>query len=104
MNPFLSVIMPCYNGERFIAAALESVRTQYRDGIELLVIDDGSQDRTLEIVRDFAQALPMRIISPGRIGNWVAATNIGLREATGDWACFLHQDDLWLSGRMERLW
>ena len=56
MNPFLSVIMPCYNGERFIAAALESVRTQYRDGIELLVIDDGSQDRTLEIVRDFARS------------------------------------------------
>ena len=104
MNPLLSVIMPCYNGERFIAAALESVRTQYRDGIELLVVDDGSQDRTLEIVRDFAQALPMRIISPGRIGNWVAATNIGLRDATGDWACFLHQDDLWLPGRIERLW
>jgi glycosyltransferase involved in cell wall biosynthesis len=104
MNPLLSVIMPCYNGERFIAAALESVRTQYRDGIELLVIDDGSEDRTLEIVRDFAPALSMRVISPGRIGNWVAATNIGLRDATGDWACFLHQDDLWLPGRIERLW
>ncbi len=104
MNPFLSVIMPVYNGENFIAAALESVRTQYRNGIELVVVDDGSQDRTLEILRDFAEALPIRIISPGRLGNWVAATNIGLREATGDWACFLHHDDLWLPGRIERLW
>ena len=48
-------------------------------------------------------ALPIRLITPGRLGNWVAATNLGLREATGDWACFLHQDDLWLPGRLKRL-
>ncbi len=102
MNPSLSVIMPTYNGERFIAAALESVRGQH-DGIELVIVDDGSSDRTLDIVRDFAKSLPIRLITPGRIGNWVAATNLGLREATGNWACFLHQDDLWLPGRIARL-
>jgi len=94
--------MPTYNGERFIAAALESVRGQH-DGIELVIVDDGSSDRTLDIVRDFAKSLPIRLITPGRIGNWVAATNLGLREATGNWACFLHQDDLWLPGRIARL-
>jgi hypothetical protein len=96
--------MPVYNGERFIAAALESVREQHHDGIELVIVDDGSTDRTLEIVRDFAEALPIRLITPGRIGNWVAVSNIGLREATGDWTCLLHSDDLWLPGRMARLW
>jgi GT2 family glycosyltransferase len=104
MNPLLSVIMPVYNGERFVAASLESVREQYIDGIELVFVDDGSADRTLEIVRGFAEVIPIRIITPGRIGNWVGVTNIGLREATGDWACFLHGDDLWLPGRMARLW
>jgi len=94
--------MPVYNGERFIAAALESVRGQH-DGIELVIVDDGSSDRTLDIVRDFAKVLPIRLLTPRRIGNWVAVSNIGLREATGDWACFLHQDDLWLPGRIERL-
>jgi len=94
--------MPTYNGERFIAAALESVRGQH-DGIELVIVDDGSSDRTLDIVRDFAKSLPIRLITPGRIGNWVAVSNLGLREARGDWACFLHQDDLWLPGRMARL-
>ena len=95
--------MPTYNGERFVAAALESVRDQHDDRIELVIVDDGSTDRTLDIVRGFAGALPIRLITPGRLGNWVAATNLGLREATGDWACFLHQDDLWLPGRLKRL-
>jgi|SRR3984957_17735669 len=104
MNPFLSVITPLYNGEKFIAATLGSIREQFADGMELVVVDDGSTDRTLEIVRDFTAFLPIRIITPGRLGNWVAASNIGLREATGDWACFLQQDDLWLPGRIARIW
>ena len=103
MNPFLSVVMPTYNGEKFIATALDSVRAQQVEGIELVIVDDGSTDHTLDIVRDYARALPIRLLTPSRVGNWVAVSNIGLREATGDWACFLHQDDLWLPGRVERL-
>ena len=103
MRPLLSVVMPTYNGEKFLTAALESVRDQHDDGIELVIVDDGSRDHTLDIVRGFAAALPIRLITPGRLGNWVAATNLGLREASGDWACFLHQDDLWLPGRLKRL-
>ena len=95
--------MPTYNGEQFLGAALESVRNQHDDGIELVIVDDGSTDHTLDIVRDFAGLLPIRLITPGRLGNWVAVTNLGLREAIGDWACFLHQDDLWLPGRLKRL-
>ena len=102
MSPFLSVVMPTYNGEKFIAAALESVRGQH-EGVELVIVDDASSDGTLDIVRDFAKVLPIRVITPGRVGNWVAISNLGLREAKGDWACFLHQDDLWLPGRMARL-
>jgi glycosyltransferase involved in cell wall biosynthesis len=95
--------MPTYNGGQFITAALESVGQQQDDRIELVIVDDGSTDHTLDIVRAFARVLPIRLITPGRMGNWVAASNLGLREATGDWACFLHQDDLWLPGRLERL-
>ena len=94
--------MPTYNGERFLAAALGSVVGQH-EGTELVIVDDGSTDRTLDIVHEFAKVLPIRLITPGRIGNWVAISNIGLREAKGDWACFLHQDDLWRPGRLARL-
>lgn len=104
MNPRLSVIMPVYNGERFIAAALESVREQLHDGIELVIVDDGSTDGTPDIIRNFADAYPVRVIAPGRLGSAEAACNLGLHEARGQWAGFLHCDDLWLPGRMARLW
>jgi GT2 family glycosyltransferase len=104
MSVLLSVVMPTYNGEKFIAAALDSVLAQDNGRIELVIVDDGSSDGTLDIVRDFAKAFPVRLITPGKIGNWVAITNLGLRQAAGDWACFLHQDDLWLPGRIARLW
>lgn len=104
MNPLLSVIMPVYNGERYIAEALESVREQHRDGIELVIVDDGSTDRTPDVIRDFSEVYPARIISPGRLGSAEAACNVGLGEARGQWAGFLHCDDFWLPGRMARLW
>ena len=94
--------MPTYNGEQFLGAALESVRNQHDDGIELVIVDDGSTDHTLDIVRDFAGLLPIRLITPGRLGNWVAVTNLGLRESpSANWACFLHQDDLLASGQAQ---
>src|ERR1700733_6825730 len=95
--------MPTYNGEKFIASALESVRVQCDEGIEVVIVDDGSTDHTIDIVRGFAESPPLRLLIPARMGNWVAATNLGLREAAGDWACLLHQDDLWLPGRLKRL-
>jgi len=92
--------MPTYNGEQYLAAGLESVRQQFDNEIELIVVDDGSSDSTVDIIKSFSDKMPLRLITPGRMGNWVAATNIGLREATGEWACFLHQDDLWLPNRI----
>ena len=103
MTSLLSVIIPTYNGERYIGAALESVRAQKTDDVELIVVDDGSTDRTLGIVDSFAQDLSISVFKPGRIGNWVAVSNIGLRQAKARWACFLHQDDLWLPGRLARV-
>lgn len=103
MSSSLSVVMPTYNGEKFIGRALESVCEQANHLLELIVVDDGSSDGTLEILKGFQESLPIRLITPGRIGNWVSISNIGLREARGDWACFLHQDDLWLPGRIARL-
>lgn len=102
-RPWLSVVMPTYNGERFVRAALESVAAQGADGFELLVVDDGSTDRTAEIVQAFAARLPLRRVSHAPGGNWVAATNAGLRAATGKYACLLHQDDVWLPGRLSRV-
>jgi hypothetical protein len=98
----LSVVMPVYNGAAYLRDALESVATQ-AEGVELVCVDDGSTDDSVEIVKSFTNRLNLRLVEPGRSGNWVAATNAGIRAAKTERLCMLHQDDLWLPGRMERL-
>lgn len=102
-EPWLSVIIPTYNGKKYLAAALNSVLVQQDSSIECVVIDDGSTDETLAIVKDFQHQLNIRLITKARAGNWVVNTNHALGVATGKYACFLHQDDLWLEGRLEQV-
>ena len=102
-QPWLSVIIPTYNGSKYLAAALDSVVVQQDDLIECVVIDDGSTDNTLSIVDSYQDKLNIKLITKARQGNWVANTNHALSVATGKYACFLHQDDLWLEGRLPKL-
>jgi hypothetical protein len=103
MAALLSVVMPTYNGERYLAAALQSVLAQADADLELVVVDDGSSDGTVALLERLTAGTRTRLLRPGRLGSWTAASNLGLREARGEWACFLHQDDLWLPGRLARL-
>jgi glycosyltransferase involved in cell wall biosynthesis len=102
-RPWLSVVMPAWNGERYLEAALQSVHAEGTRGYEIVAVDDGSTDRTPHILRAWAERLPLRIVAHGGRGNWVAASNAALRGARGRYACFLHQDDLWLPGRLAAL-
>jgi hypothetical protein len=95
--------MPTYNGAAYLAQTLASIASQADDQVEVIAVDDGSTDDTLAILRSYTRRLPLRIIARQRIGNWVANTNHGLAEARGRFACFLHQDDLWLRGRLRLL-
>jgi glycosyltransferase involved in cell wall biosynthesis len=101
--PWLSVILPTWNGEAYLARALESVAEQESRDFEVIAVDDGSTDRTPEILRSYARRLPLRILERGRVGNWVANTNRGIALAEGTYLCFLHQDDWWLRGRLRAL-
>ena len=102
-QPWLSVIIPTYNGSKYLAAALDSIIVQQDDELECVVIDDGSTDNTLEIVATYQNRLNIKLITKARAGNWVANTNHALAEAKGVYACFLHQDDLWLEGRLKNI-
>ena len=101
--PWLSVIVPTYNGGAFLPRALDSIASQTRSDIEVIAIDDGSSDDTLRVLESYRNRLNLKIISRGRVGNWVANTNYALRRARGEYACFLHQDDFWLPDRIIRL-
>ncbi len=102
-QPWLSVIIPTYNGSKYLVSALDSVVVQQDPEIECVIIDDGSTDETLEIVREYQDKLTIKLIAKARTGNWVTNTNHALAEATGVYACFLHQDDLWLEGRLTNI-
>jgi GT2 family glycosyltransferase len=102
-GPWLSVIMPTYNGAAYLEVALRSVVEQADNGVEIVAIDDGSTDETLAILERYSQRLQLRVETRGRVGNWVANSNHALRLARADHACFLHQDDLWLPGRLRAL-
>lgn len=95
--PRVSVVIPAYNAQRFIRETLDSVLAQtYRD-FEVVVVDDGSKDRTREIVLSYGDAV--RCITQANAGP-SAARNRGIREARGELIAFADSDDLWLPEKL----
>jgi glycosyltransferase involved in cell wall biosynthesis len=95
--------MATYNGETFLKQALESLVAQGDDGLEVVAVDDGSTDRTLEILHAYSDRLRLNILEQEHVGNWVVGTNLGLESATGTYASLLHQDDVWMPGRLHQV-
>ena len=98
--PWLTVVMPTYNGERWLRESLSSICVQNDRDIEVLLIDDGSTDSTVAIAEEFCNRLSMQIIRRTHVGNWVSSVNIGLAQAGGQYLCILHQDDIWEPHRL----
>lgn len=96
--PFLSVVMPSFNGARWIAGALESIRAQSEPGIEVIVVDGDDSDETEQIVASFAD-LNIRYFRRPDLKTWQAKTNHSVTEASAAHIAMLHVDDLWLPGR-----
>jgi cellulose synthase/poly-beta-1,6-N-acetylglucosamine synthase-like glycosyltransferase len=93
----VSVILPAYNCESYIGAAVESVLKQSYPKLELIVVDDGSTDGTLRALEPYWRHL--RIIQQENAGA-AAARNTGIRAATGEYLAFLDADDWWYSSRL----
>lgn len=95
MNKKISIIMPCYNGENYISAAIKSVLAQKSTLFELIVVNDGSTDRTQFICDNFNDCrLTVITVENGGAGR---ARNIGINASCGDWIIFLDSDDLLIS-------
>lgn len=95
----VSVIIPAYNAEEYIGRALDSVLTQSAPADEIIVVDDGSTDKTAEIVKAFGQRV--RYIYQDNAGVSVAR-NRGIEEASGNWIAFLDADDEWLPNKLKQ--
>ncbi|MBW4650076.1 MAG: glycosyltransferase [Kastovskya adunca ATA6-11-RM4] len=96
----VSVIVPAYGVEKFIAATVQSILNQTYQNFELLIVDDESPDRSVEICRQFADPR-IKIISQKNRG-LAGARNTGIRHATGEYLAFLDGDDLWLPEKLEK--
>lgn len=92
-GPRVSVVIPCYNAERVLGRALDSVLAQTRPADEIIVVDDGSSDGSAELVAaKYPQITLIRQENQGP----AAARNAGLKRATGEFVAFLDADDAWL--------
>jgi len=94
MNRAVSVILPTYNGERYIAESIASALAQTLPPHEIIVVDDGSTDGTGKVVATFGDKV--RYIYQNNKGA-SGAYNTGIEAATGDYIAFLEHDDLWAS-------
>jgi glycosyltransferase involved in cell wall biosynthesis len=105
--PLVSVIIPFLNAETFIREAIESVLAQTYDNWELLLVDDGSTDRSSEIARDYARKFPGKIRYLEHTGHQNRGTsvsrNLGIRHAQGEYIAFLDSDDTYFPHKLEHL-
>lgn len=97
-SPLISVIIPAYNAERYLSAAIESVLAQTYCPVEILVIDDGSEDRSAAVVQRNVDVIYHRQAHAGLS----TALNNGIAIAQGSLFAFLDADDLWVPGKLVR--
>ncbi len=102
-QPLVFVIMPCFNSEQYIGRAIESVISQTYSNWQLLVIDDGSTDESVSVVRSFAEKdLRVHIIVNEKNFGTAKTRNRGFDLFRGDYAALLDSDDIWLPEKLEK--
>jgi alpha-1,3-rhamnosyltransferase len=99
-NPLVTVVIPSYNHQSYVSQSIKSVLNQTYKNIELIVIDDGSEDKSVKYIKKLAIANKFKFIA--RKNKGLAATlNEGIRLAKGEYICFLASDDYFLLNRIE---
>lgn len=95
-SELVSVIMPCYNSERYVAKSIDSVIQQSYSSWELIIVDDCSQDSTMEILEEYAKKDPRIKVLKNCVNSGAAVSrNLGIDNANGKFIAFLDSDDIW---------
>jgi len=100
MKTSVSVVIPTYKAEKYIAKTIQSVLAQSYQDFEILIVDDGSPDQSVKICQQFIDPR-IRIIHQSNRG-LPGARNTGIRHAQGDYIALLDADDLWLPEKLEK--
>ncbi|MBQ5484196.1 MAG: glycosyltransferase family 2 protein [Lachnospiraceae bacterium] len=97
----VSIITPCWNGEKYIAETMDSVLAQTYTNWEMIVVDDGSSDGSADLVRSYEKKdARIRLICQENAGS-AAARNHGIKEAKGRYIALLDADDVWEENFLE---
>ena len=103
MMPIISIIIPVYNTEKYLRECLDSVLSQSLTEIEVLCVNDGSTDSSLEILNEYAAKDPRVAVINSETNNGLAsARDLGLGQTKGKWVKFVDSDDLLPNGTLER--
>lgn len=98
--PFLTVIVPVHRGGPWLTDTLESLAAEAAGDVDVLVIDSSPDDSAAAVVRSYAGRLALELLARPDLDNWRTKTNFGVAHARAAHVCTLHQDDLWLPGRI----
>jgi glycosyltransferase involved in cell wall biosynthesis len=101
--PLVSVIIPSYNHASYIGKAIQSVLNQTYSNLEIIVVDNHSQDNTLKVINSFNSKVQIRFMEIRNNGVIAASRNMGIKEARGEWIAFLDSDDTWLPEKIEKV-
>ncbi len=98
----VSIITPCYNGEKYIKETIDSVLAQSYKNWEMIIVDDGSKDHSAEIVQEYEKKdSRIQLVQQENAGS-AAARNNGIRRAEGQYIALLDADDVWLPDFLEK--
>lgn len=103
-TPLVSVVLPAYNAENTIVRALDSIAQQTYQNFEVIIVNDGSSDRTCSVVQDYLLASPSfhAVLIDQENRGVSRARNCGIEKAKGDWIAFLDADDEWMPDKLEQ--
>lgn len=100
--PTVSVVIPAFNAAAFVAEAIDSVLRQTHPHIEIVVVDDASEDHTADVVRPYVERGQVKLIRHASNKGLAGARNTAIRHGTGQYVAFLDVDDLWLPDHLEQ--
>jgi glycosyltransferase involved in cell wall biosynthesis len=101
-NELISVILPVYNGEKYLKESIESILNQTYTNFEFIIINDGSKDSSLEIIREYEKEDERIVVVSRENKGLIATLNEGIEKAKGKYIARMDQDDISLPERFER--
>jgi glycosyltransferase involved in cell wall biosynthesis len=99
--PRVSVIIPSYNHEKYVAEAIQSVLDQSYQDFEIVITDDGSNDNTVDVIKQFTDSRIKLFVFDKNLGASIA-TNHCIKNSTGEFVALLNSDDVWLPNKLEK--